>query len=399
MNIMVNDHSIKAGKFNKSGHEGAATSSMRQADVVVTRTPLRISFAGGGTDLPEFYNVDEGAVLSTAIDKYVYVTVKRHSELFNEPIRLNYSKTEQVNTIGEIENNIARECLKLLGIEPPIFISTVADVPTSTGMGGSSAFAVGLLHALHAFRGERVTAGQLAEEACYVEMEVLKEPIGKQDQYAAAFGGLNLLRFGSGGRVTVEPQPFVNGSAAYLFSNIMAFWTGHQRPAASVLGEQKRNTSRNLDVLRQMRDEAYELRALCSGPHIDLEMLGKALHRGWTMKRGLASNITNTEIDGHYARAIKAGAEGGKLCGAGGGGFLIFIVKPEKRRNGPAEAVPPQPTSARIRGAWFKGSVPFGLRHEKDNAFPADKNSGREHCGNRTTDRRTRFFCTRLVPT
>lgn len=303
---------------------------INQSKVVITRTPLRVSFAGGGTDLPDFYNQEDGAVLSAAVDKYVYVTVKRHSELFNEPIRLSYSQVEQVSAIGEIENNIARECLRFLKIDPPIFISTVADVPTSTGMGGSSSFAVGLLHALHAYKGERVTAGQLAEEACYIEMEVLKEPIGKQDQYAAAFGGLNLLRFERGGRVTVEPQAFHNGSGAYLFSNILAFWTGHQRPAASVLGEQKSNTHRNLDVLRMMRDEAYELRSLCSTANLDLEQVGKALHRGWTLKRGLASKITNTEIDGHYARAIKAGAEGGKLCGAGGGGFLIFIVKPEK---------------------------------------------------------------------
>jgi len=301
------------------------------ADIVVTRTPLRISFAGGGTDLPDFFEIEEGAVLSAAVDKYVFVTVKRHSEIFNEPIRINYSRTEQVNSVGEIENNIARECLKFLEIEPPIFISTVADMPASTGMGGSSAFAVGLLNALHAFRGERVTAGQLAEEACYIEMEVLKEPIGKQDQYAASFGGLNLLRFGRGGRVTVEPQRVVNGSVAYLFSNIMMFWTGHQRPAAWVLTEQKSNTSQNLDVLRRMRDDAYDLRALCSGPHIDLEQLGQALHRGWVMKRRLASKITNAVIDQHYARAIEAGAEGGKLCGAGGGGFLMFIVKPEKR--------------------------------------------------------------------
>jgi D-glycero-alpha-D-manno-heptose-7-phosphate kinase len=301
------------------------------ADIIVTRTPLRISFAGGGTDLPDFFEIEEGAVLSAAVDKYVFVTVKRHSEIFNEPIRINYSRTEQVNSIGEIENNIARECLRFLDIEPPIFISTVADMPASTGMGGSSAFAVGLLHALHAFRGERVTAGQLAEEACYIEMEVLKEPIGKQDQYAAAFGGLNLLRFGRGGRVMVEPQRVVNGSVAYLFSNIMMFWTGHQRSAASVLTEQKSNTSRNVDLLRHMRDEAYELRAHCCGPQIDLEQLGKALHRGWVMKRRLASKITNSEIDQYYARAIEAGAEGGKLCGAGGGGFLMFIVRPEKR--------------------------------------------------------------------
>jgi D-glycero-alpha-D-manno-heptose-7-phosphate kinase len=310
---------------------GHAHALQRPANIVVTRTPLRVSFAGGGTDLPEFYEVEEGAVLSAAVDKYVYVTVKRHSELFNEPIRLNYSRTEQVNTIGEIENNIARECLKYLNVEPPIFISTVADMPASTGMGGSSAFAVGLLNALHAYRGERVTAGQLAEEACHIEMGVLGEPIGKQDQYAAAFGGLNLLRFGRGGRVMVEPQPVVNGSVAYLFSNIMMFWTGHQRPAASVLTEQKSNTPRKLDVLRRMRDAAYEMRSLCFGPHIDLEQMGKALDSGWTLKRGLASKITTSEIDCLYARAMEAGAEGGKLCGAGGGGFLMFVVKPEKR--------------------------------------------------------------------
>jgi D-glycero-alpha-D-manno-heptose-7-phosphate kinase len=299
--------------------------------IIVTRTPLRVSFAGGGTDLPEFYQVEEGAVLSTTVDKYVYVTVKRHSEIFNEPIRLNYSRTEQVNTINEIENNIARECLKFLNVEPPIFISTVADMPASTGMGGSSAFAVGLLNALHAFRGERVTAGQLAEEACYIEMDVLKEPIGKQDQYAAAFGGLNLLRFGRDGRVTVEPQPLVNGAVNELFDNVMMFWTGHQRPAASVLTEQKRKTSVNLDILKVMRADTYELRSLCMGPHIDLEELGARLDRGWELKRRLASKISNPEIDCHYTRAMAAGAEGGKLCGAGGGGFLMFIVKPDKR--------------------------------------------------------------------
>jgi D-glycero-alpha-D-manno-heptose-7-phosphate kinase len=306
------------------GHEASA-------GVVVTRTPLRVSFAGGGTDLPEFYDAEDGAVLSAAVDKYVYVTVKRHSEIFNEPIRLNYSRTEQVNTIDEIENNIARECLKYLKIEPPIFISTVADMPASTGLGGSSAFAVGLLNALHAYRGERVTAGQLAEEACYIEMEVLREPIGKQDQYAAAFGGLNLLRFARGGRVMVEPQRLVNGSVAHLFNNIMMFWTGHQRPAASVLTEQKSNTPKNLDVLRRMRDDAYEMRSICSGPEIELERMGKALHTNWELKRRLASKITTSDIDRYYARAIEAGAEGGKLCGAGGGGFLMFIVKPENR--------------------------------------------------------------------
>jgi D-glycero-alpha-D-manno-heptose-7-phosphate kinase len=308
-----------------------ARAHSRPPMMVMTRTPLRISFAGGGTDLPDFYQVDDGAVLSTAVDKYVYVTVKRHSEIFNEPIRLNYSRTEQVNTIAEIENNIARECLKFLAIEPPIFISTVADMPASTGLGGSSAFAVGLLNALHAFRGERVSGGQLAEEACHIEIDVLKEPIGKQDQYAAAFGGLNLLRFGRGGRVMVEPQHVVNGSVTELFGNIMMFWTGHQRSAASVLTEQKAETPRKLQVLQKMRDQAYDLRGLFSLPEVDLEQVGKTLHHGWELKRQLGSKITTSEIDRYYAAALDAGAEGGRLCGAGGGGFLMFLVKPENR--------------------------------------------------------------------
>ncbi len=285
--------------------------------MVMTQTPMRISFAGGGTDLPDFYNVDTGAVLSAAVDKYVYVTVKRHSELFNEPIRLNYSLTEQVNTIDELQNNIARECLRFLSIEPPIYISTVGDMPASSGMGGSSAFAVGLLNALHAFRGERVTAGQLAEEACHIEIDILKEPIGKQDQYAAAFGGLNLFRFERGGVVTVEPQRVMHGAVPQLFGNIMMFWTGHQRPASSVLTEQKANTLSKLDVLRRMRDDAYELRALCKGPSIDPARFGSALNKNWELKRQLASAVSNQQINVWYDRAIAAGAEGGKLCGAG----------------------------------------------------------------------------------
>ncbi len=299
--------------------------------IVVTQTPLRVSFAGGGTDLPDFYNIDTGAVLSAAVDKYVYVTVKRHSGLFNEPVRLSYSFTEQVNAIDEIENNIARECLRFLDIEPPIYISTVGDMPASTGLGGSSSFAVGLLNALHAFRSERVSAGQLADEACHIEMEVLKEPIGRQDQYAAAFGGLNLLRFEPGGTVTVEPQRVVNGAITSLFTNIMMFWTGHQRPASSVLTEQKANTHSKLDVLRRMRDEAYELRALCAEQDIDLRSFGRILHNSWQLKRQLGSRISNKQIDVWYDRAMAAGAEGGKVCGAGGGGFLMFIVRKGNR--------------------------------------------------------------------
>jgi D-glycero-alpha-D-manno-heptose-7-phosphate kinase len=206
-------------------------------------------------------------------------------------------------------------------------------MPASTGMGGSSSFTVGLLNALHAFRGERVTPGQLAEEACYIEMDVLGEPIGKQDQYAAAFGGVNLFRFRPGGAVTVEPQRVRNGAVEQLFYNIMMFWTSHQRPASSVLVEQKARTSSNVETLCRMREEVFALQDLFSQPTIDPGRFGAILHRGWEMKRGLASRISDDEINCNYELAISAGAEGGKLCGAGGGGFLMFAVRPERRES------------------------------------------------------------------
>lgn len=298
-------------------------------NLVVTRTPLRVSFAGGGTDLADFYEHGYGAVLSTAINKYIYVTVKRHGEVFNERIRLNYSKSETVQSVNEIENNIARECLCFLNIDPPIYISTVGDLPASTGLGGSSSFAVGLLNALHAYRGERVSAGQLAEEASYIEIEVLREPIGKQDQYAAAFGGLNFFCFKPGGSVTVEPQRLANGALHDLFTHLLTFWTGHQRDSSSVLTEQKANTARKMGSLLTMREHAHKLQALLGNGHCDLRGFGRLLDEGWHLKRQLASTITNDQIDTWYQLACEAGALGGKLCGAGGGGFLLFVVPSE----------------------------------------------------------------------
>lgn len=297
--------------------------------LIVTRTPLRISLAGGGTDLAAFYERDYGAVFSTAISNYIYVTVKPHSPLFNEPIRLNYSKSEEVDRIDELENDIARECLHFMEIEPPIYISTVGDHPASSGLGSSSAFAVGLLNALHAYRGERVTAGQLAEEASHIEIDVLGQPIGKQDQYAAAFGGVNFFRFNPGGGVTVEPLRPSQGALATLFEHMLMFWTGHQRPAGAVLQEQQSNTASKLDSLLAMRNDARELHDLMSNGSIDPGLVGQILDHGWQLKRSLASTITNESIDGWYRRAIEAGASGGKLCGAGGGGCILFVVPPE----------------------------------------------------------------------
>jgi D-glycero-alpha-D-manno-heptose-7-phosphate kinase len=298
--------------------------------LVVTRTPLRVSLAGGGTDLAAFYEHDYGAVFSMAIRNYIYVTVKPHSPLFDESIRLNYSKSEEVDRIDEIENDIARECLNFMGIEPPIYISTVGDHPASSGLGSSSAFAVGLLNALHAYKGDRVTAGQLAEEASHIEIDVLGEPIGKQDQYAAAFGGLNYFRFNPGGAVTVEPLRPSQGALATLFGQMLLFWTGHQRAAGSVLKEQKANTAGRLDSLRQMRDHAFELHELMSNGSVDPAAVGRILDDGWRLKRSLASTISNDSIDGWYQLALDAGASGGKLCGAGGGGCILILAPPER---------------------------------------------------------------------
>jgi D-glycero-alpha-D-manno-heptose-7-phosphate kinase len=308
-----------------------ASSASHTPRIVVTRTPLRVSFAGGGTDLADFYERGYGAVFSTAIDKYIYVTVKRHSELFNEPIRINYSSTEQVDTIDEIKNNIARECLRFLGVQPPIYISTVGDLPASTGLAGSSSFAVGLLHALHAYRGERVSPGQLAEEATHIEIIVLKEPIGKQDQYAAAFGGLNFFRFNPGGAVTVEPLRMQGTFLDDLFEHILMFWTGIQRDASSVLSEQKQNIPAKLAFLEKMRAHAHQLQQCAGAGPFDPAAFGRVLHESWQLKRQLASSISSSQIDAFYERAMKAGAEGGKICGAGNGGFLLFIVRPEKK--------------------------------------------------------------------
>lgn len=298
--------------------------------LVVTRTPLRVSFAGGGTDLPAFYEREYGAVLSTTIDKYLYVTIKRHGDLFNEGFRLNYSQTEHVGRLDDIKNHIARECLRFLQVESPIYISTVADVPEFSGLGSSSSFAVGLLNALHAYRGERVSAAQLAEEAAYIEIDVLRRPVGKQDHYAAAFGGMNLFRFMPDGSVTVEAQHLQNGAMERLFDHLLMLWTGIQRDASAILTEQRHNTPSSHDTLQAMREHARQLQGLIRND-FDPLAFGQVLDASWQLKRRLASTITNEQIDAWYYRAKQAGAVGGKICGAGGGGFFLFVMAPECR--------------------------------------------------------------------
>ena len=298
---------------------------------VTTITPQRLSFVGGGTDLPSFYQQHGGAVVSTTIDKYIYVTVKRHSPLFTEAYRLSYSKTEHVQSLEDIENDVARECLRLVHVEPPLFIATASDLPALSGLGSSSSFAVGLLYALHTLRGENVSAGQLAEEACHVEIEMLRRPIGKQDQYAAAFGGLNCISFEKNGRVQLDPLWLPGDGAGTLFRNSMLFWTGMQREAGDILQEQNDRVEEKAATLMQMRDMVAECKtALLSGTE-DPARFAALLDAGWRAKRTLASKITTSKIDEAYAAALAAGALGGKIAGAGGGGFFYLVVPPERR--------------------------------------------------------------------
>ncbi|MBI2870525.1 MAG: GHMP kinase [Candidatus Omnitrophica bacterium] len=301
-------------------------------DLIVTRTPLRISFAGGGTDLAAFYEMEQGAVLSTAIRKYIYVTVKRHGALYGEPIRLNYSEAELTQDIASIKNDIIRECLRFLKVDPPIYVSTVADVPEFSGLGSSSSFAVGLLNALHVLKGERISASQLAEEASHIEIDVLRRPIGKQDHYAAAFGGLNFFCFNPDGSVAIEVQRIPEGVLSALFGHLLLFWTGIRRDASSILHEQKANTPGMRDELVSIRRHAHELHSiLCNG--FDPLKFGRVLDETWTLKRRLASKVTNGRIDSWYTQAKEAGAVGGKICGAGGGGFLLLVTPPDRRQS------------------------------------------------------------------
>jgi D-glycero-alpha-D-manno-heptose-7-phosphate kinase len=295
--------------------------------MIITQTPLRISFAGGGTDLADFYKLDGGCVISSAIDKYIYVIIK---ERFDDKIRVGYSKTEMVDSIDEIEHELVRECLRKTEISHGVEISTMADIPSEgSGLGSSSSVTVGLLNAMYAYQGEPRPASVLAEEACEIEIDVLGKPIGKQDQYIAAFGNLRLIQFKPTGEVQIDLVDFHPERKRRLSESLMLFYTGVTRKSEDVLGEQKRNIVDRLLVLRNMRKQAYEIHeALVNGCP---DRLGEILHRGWMYKKQLADKISSAPIDEMYEIARKAGAGGGKIAGAGGGGFMLLYCPPERQ--------------------------------------------------------------------
>jgi len=297
--------------------------------VIISQTPFRISFAGGGSDLPSYYRQHGGAVVSSAINKYVYVTVSRK---FDQSLRVSYSRTEEVETAAQLQHPIVREGLGMLGLQGGLEITSVADIPSrGTGLGSSSSFAVGLMHALHAIEGRHVSSGRLADEACRIEIEKCGEPIGKQDQYAAAFGGLNYIQFHQDGSVQVDPIVLPAGARENLDRSFLMFYTGITRSASGILAGQSKalsDESKKSEAMHKMVAYADELRdELWKG---NFDAMGRILHENWLLKRTLTAGISSGEIDEWYGRAMKAGALGGKLLGAGGGGFLLFYAPPEK---------------------------------------------------------------------
>lgn len=292
--------------------------------MIITRTPFRISFAGGGTDLAAYYEREPGAVLSTAIDKYMYITV---NERFGNTFRISYSRTELAEKREDIEHPIVRAGFEMLNVNTGVELVSIADLPAQGGMGSSSSFTVGVLHALHALQGHVVTANRLAEQACEIEIERLGEPIGKQDQYIAAFGGLQFIQFMPDGKVFVDPVMCRPETLCELNRRLMLFFIGGARNARDVLGKQRENTDQKMPALRRLRDLAFELRDILTLGR-DLNAFGHGLHQAWEAKKCLEKSIHNSAIDEYYGKALEAGALGGKLLGAGGGGFLLFFCEP-----------------------------------------------------------------------
>ncbi len=298
--------------------------------MIISKTPLRVSFAGGGSDLKAYYQHGFGAVVSTAINKYIYISCNRK---FDDRIRVGYSKVEIADDINAVEHNLVREALKTTGITKGIDIVYMSDMMPAqegTGLGGSSAIIVGTLNSLYAFRGQHVSAEQLADEACRIEIDVLSCPIGKQDQYAVAYGGFNYVQFNADGTVFVEPIICSKETKEQLQKNLLFFYTGFKQRSDTILTEQRQKTQDNLSYLDRMVALAQELKKALE--QNDLTEFGNILHEGWALKQKLATNITNSQIDDYYEAARKAGASGGKILGSGGGGFLLLYCE-EKNQN------------------------------------------------------------------
>lgn len=335
--------------------------------MIISRTPVRMSFAGGGSDLRAYYRHRPGSVLSTTINKYIYITVNHR---FSDKIRVAYSKVEDVDSIHSIEHNLVREALKKTGITKGVdvvYMSDLLPANEGSGLGASSSLIVGTLHALYAYQGKYVSAKTLAEQACEIEIEVLGHPIGKQDQYAAAFGGLNFIQFNPDETVTVERIIMSPETSRKLQGRLVAFHTGVNTRSDSVLTEQKAKTEQHLPRLDAMVGLSHKLKEALRKD--DLHGFGKILHEGWQLKRQLASNMSNSGIDALYEHAIAAGALGGKILGSGGGGFLLFYCEEEK-----------QPALRKALAGLRE--LDFRFESEGSRIIYIDENHGNRHCKN-----------------
>ena len=304
--------------------------------MIIVRTPLRLSFVGGGSDIKTFYERMDGAVVSSAIDKFVYVIVK---ERFDDKIYINYSKKEIVDHVDEIEHALVREAMQITGLEKGVEITTLADIPSEgSGLGSSSAITVSLLHAFYAYKNILVGSERLAEEACRIEIDIMGKPIGRQDQYASAYGDMGKLVFLSNDSVKRVPMSFLNGAHRRLSSAILLYYTGIVRSADKILAEQKKNCTEDqkFDVMCEMVSLAEPFKR--GAEEGDIEKCGRLLDKNWELKQKMALGITNPQITQMYERAKGAGALGGKIAGAGGGGFLMLIV-PRERQNAVFEAM------------------------------------------------------------
>lgn len=299
--------------------------------MIITRAPFRIPLGGGGTDLPSYYSKFGGMLISVAIDKYMVTTCNR--PVTDNLIRLKYSTSETVEVVSQIQHELIKEALKLVGINKSIELAFIADIPAGTGMGTSGSFLVSMLKALHTFKKEEVTAGQIAEEACFIEINKLKSPVGKQDQYIASYGGITQLIIDKKGRVEAVHPAIARETVEDLEDSLLLFFTGIQRPSREILKSQNRATQdddkkvlKSLHFIKEIGEEI--VKSLKKG---DIDRFGKLLNDHWEYKQRLSGKVTNDKINGWYQKGIAAGALGGKLIGAGGGGFLLFCCPQDKK--------------------------------------------------------------------
>lgn len=303
--------------------------------MIITRTPFRISFFGGGTDYPIWYRDNIGAVISTTIDKYCYISCRYLPPFFNYKYRIRYTNREETQSINEIEHPSVRECIKFLNIEKGIEMIHASDIPAQSGIGSSSSFTVGFLNSLYALKGNIVTKRQLATDAIHIEQDIIKENVGSQDQVAAAYGGFNKIEFKklNGNRPEFDVHPITIGKEKLLNlqNHLMLFFTGHSRNASDIAKEQIKRTPDRKNELNSMLEIVDRAADILNGRDSDIIDFGKLLHRSWEIKRCLTNKITNEDIDHIYESALKSGALGGKLLGAGGGGCILFFVEPDNQ--------------------------------------------------------------------